>query len=74
MIATLAIHAGLQPSDAFCLLTRGQHSKSENHAHVVNVLKNAGGDSHLSSRLLGEKTKAGYNVKSLTQGQGHEVH
>lgn len=69
VIATLAIHAGIAASDAFCLLTSGQHSKSENHADAINVLKTAGGDSANLSRLLGEKTKAGYNVKSLTRAK-----
>ncbi|MEC5179217.1 hypothetical protein [Arthrobacter sp. CG_A4] len=69
VIATLAIHAGIAASDVFCLLTRGQHSKSENHADAVNLLKTAGGDSAALSRLLGEKTKAGYNVKSLTRAK-----
>ncbi len=54
---------------AFCLLTLGQHSKSENHADAINVLKTAGGDGATLSRLLGEKTKAGYNVKSLTRAK-----
>ncbi|BCW75448.1 hypothetical protein [Arthrobacter sp. NicSoilB11] len=69
VIATLAVHAGIAASDAFCLLVLGQHSKSENHADAVNVLKKAGGDSANLSRLLGEKTKAGYNVKSLTRAK-----
>lgn len=67
VIATLAVHAGIAASDAFCLLALGQHSKSENHADAVNVLKKAGGDNATLSRLLGEKTKAGYNVESLTR-------
>ncbi|MDJ0357500.1 DNA-binding protein [Paenarthrobacter sp. PH39-S1] len=69
VIATLAVHAGIAASDAFCLLTLGQHSKSENHADAINVLKSAGGDSATLSRLLGEKTKAAYNVKSLTRAK-----
>ncbi|MFC4905565.1 DNA-binding protein [Kocuria oceani] len=67
VIATNAIHAGIAASDAFCLLTLGRHSKSENHADAVSVLKAAEGDGTTLSRLLGEKTKAGYNVKSLTR-------
>ncbi|WP_125616434.1 hypothetical protein [Specibacter cremeus] len=63
------MHAVIAASDAFCLLTLGQYSKSENHADAVNVLKKAGGDSATLSRLLGEKTKAGYNVKSLTRAK-----
>lgn len=69
MIATLAVHAGIAASDAFCLLALGQHSKSENHADAVNVLKKAGGDNATLSRLLDEKTKAGYNVESLTRAK-----
>ncbi|MCZ2405045.1 hypothetical protein IV498_18250 [Paenarthrobacter sp. Z7-10] len=69
VIATLAVHAGIAASDAFCLLALGQHSKSENHADAVNVLKKGGGDSATLSRLLGEKTKAGYNVESLTRAK-----
>ncbi len=69
VIATLAVHAGIAASDAFCLLALGHHSKSENHADAVNVLKKAGGDSATLSRLLGEKTKAGYNVESLTRAK-----
>ncbi|MCU1532683.1 MAG: hypothetical protein JWO49_2254 [Arthrobacter sp.] len=69
VIATLAVHAGIAASDSFCLLRLGQHSKSENHADAVHVLKKAGGDSATLSRLLGEKTKAAYNVTSLTRAK-----
>jgi hypothetical protein len=69
VIGTLAIHAGIAASDAFCLLALGYHSKSENHADAISVLKTAGGDSATLSRLLGEKTKAGYSVKSLTRAK-----
>lgn len=69
MIATNAIHAGIAASDAFCLLTLGRHSKSGDHADAINVLKIAEGDSASLGRLLGEKTKAAYNVKSLTRAK-----
>lgn len=39
VIATNVVHAGIAASDAFCLLVVGRHSKSENHADAVNVLK-----------------------------------
>lgn len=68
-IATLAVHAGIAASDGFCLLADGQHSKSGNHADAIRVLKAAGGDSATLSRLLGDKTKAGYNVQSLTRNK-----
>lgn len=48
---------------------RQQKSKSENHADAVKVLQAAGGDNATLSRLLGEKTKAGYNVESLTRAK-----
>ena len=69
VIATLAVHAGIAASDGFCLLTDGRHSKSGNHADAIRVLKAADGDSAALSRLLGEKTKAGYNVQSLTRNK-----
>lgn len=69
VIATLAVHAGIAASDAFCLLTLSQHSKSENHADAINVLKKGGGDSVTLGRLLREKSKAGYNVQSLTRAK-----
>lgn len=37
VIATNANHAGIAASDAFCLLTLGRHSKSENHADAIHV-------------------------------------
>lgn len=67
VIATLAVHGGIAASDAFCLLALGRSSKSGNHADAVSVLKTAGGDTASLSRLLGEKTKAGYNARSLTR-------
>lgn len=69
VIATLAVHAGIAASDAFCMLELGRHSKSENHADAVKTLKEAGGDNAILARLLGEKTKAGYNVSSLTRAK-----
>ncbi len=50
-------------------MTLRKHSKSENHADAVRVLKTAGGDSATLGRLLSEKTKAGYNVESLTRAK-----
>ncbi len=69
VIATLAVHAGIAASDAFCMLELGRHSKSEKHADAVKTLKEAGGDNAILARLLGEKTKAGYNVSSLTRAK-----
>ncbi|PRB43747.1 hypothetical protein CQ020_06750 [Arthrobacter sp. MYb23] len=69
VIATLAIHAGIAAADAFCLLALGRHSKSDNHADAIKVLKEAGGENAILARLLGEKTKAGYNVSSLTRAK-----
>lgn len=39
----------------------------ESYAEAIGVLKAAGGDSATLSRLLGETTKAAYNVQSLTR-------
>ena len=69
VIATLAVHAGIAAADAFCLLQLGRHSKSDNHADAIKVLKEAGGDNAILARLLGEKTKAAYNVSSLTRAR-----
>lgn len=70
VIATLAVHAGIAAADAFCLLELGRHSKSDNHADAIKVLKEAGGgENAILARLLGEKTKAGYNVSSLTRAK-----
>ncbi|MGK7221893.1 hypothetical protein ACSNO4_03750 [Kocuria flava] len=67
VIATNAVHAGIAAADVVCLLALGQHSKAENHADAVKMLREAGGDTAALSRLLSEKTKAGYNIKSLTR-------
>ena len=69
VIATLAVHAGIAACDAFCVLELGRHSKTENHADAVKTFREAGGDSAVLSRLLGEKTKAGYNVANLTRSK-----
>jgi hypothetical protein len=39
VIATLAVHAGIAASDAFCILALGQHSKSENHPAAREVVQ-----------------------------------
>lgn len=69
VIATMAVHAGIAAADAFCLIKLGRHSKSGTHADAVAVMKEAGGDHMSLSRLLNEKTKAGYNVESLTRAK-----
>lgn len=69
VIATLAVHAGIAACDAYCMLELGRHSKSDNHADAVKTLKEAGGDNATLARLLGEKTKAGYDVSSLTRSK-----
>lgn len=50
-------------------MTLRKHSKSENHADAVQVLKTSGGDSSTLGRLLNEKTKAEYNVQCLTRAK-----
>lgn len=37
--------------------------------NAVKTLKEAGGENAALARLLGEKTKAGYNVSSLTRSK-----
>jgi hypothetical protein len=69
VIATLAVHAGIAASDAFCILKLRRHSKSENHANAVKTLKESRGENAALARLLGEKTKAGHNVSSLTRAK-----
>lgn len=69
VIATLAIHSGIAAADAFCLMTLGRHSKSDNHADAISVLKSANGQSAALGRLLAEKTKAGYNPTSLPRSK-----